>query len=107
MGRLEIVQALVDRGADMRTPTKRGMTALDLAIDKGATELFQEGWTDFIPHFKIANQTMVWHGNTAKNPTRISLIHRYMRRHRCNLASGVTCDRGREIGTVRRNTHGK
>ena len=39
MGRLEIVQALVDRGADMRTPTKRGMTALDLAIDKGATEV--------------------------------------------------------------------
>ena len=68
---------------------------LDLVhIDKGATELFQEGWPDFMPHFKIANQTMVWHGNTAKNPTRISLIHRYMRRHRCNLASGVTCDRG-------------
>ena len=46
MGRLEIVQALVDRGADMRTPTKRGMTALDLAIDKGATEVVR-WFTDY------------------------------------------------------------
>lgn len=55
---------------------------------------FQEGLPEYVPDFGLAKQAIVWHANPfgGKNPTRIPLIHRYMRTHHCSLASEVVCE---------------